>query len=326
MLSIDQLAGLLAGLGVALLAGGLARAQDVAAFRARLRAFVDVPATRKQMPVRTTARRAGAGSIWPRLPILRGLRVLPEQITQAGLALTIQQFVAIQALGGIAGVLAFLVVANKLELFGIFTLIFASAGVLFGYWLPKLSLSLLRLRRLGQFERRFPGTVDAIANALQAGLSLPQSLEAIARETPAPVGTEFGRVVREMGMGLSINDALAGLFQRVPLVDLDMFVTAINIQYRIGGNLSQILRTIAHTVRERLRIRAEVKTLTAQQRLSSVIVSLAPVVIAVFVSFVNPTYMSALFEPGLGRVMLVMAVAGIAVGFYAMMRIADIEI
>ena len=183
-----------------------------------------------------------------------------------------------------------------------------------------------RARRLSKFEQRFPNAVDTIANALEAGLSLPQALESIGREMPPPTGVEFSRVVRELDMGRPLSEALHGLLERVPSVDVDIFTTAIEIQYKIGGNLSTILQTISHTVRERLRIRGEVSVLTAQQRASSWIVTGAPIAIAVVISLLNPEYMGRLFEPGIGRVLLGYAIVSVAVGFYVLQRIADIEV
>src|SRR5258708_4703596 len=115
-------------------------------------------------------------------------------------------------------------------------------GLAAGLALPWLFLRFKRGRRLLRFEAQFASALDSLANAMEVGLSLSQALEMLAREMPAPLGPEFGQVVRELGMGLPIGEALDGLVERVPLGDLEIFVAAVHIQHRTGGALSQVLR------------------------------------------------------------------------------------
>jgi len=164
-----------------------------------------------------------------------------------------------------------------------------------------------------------------MANSLRAGYSLVQTMEMVARESKDPIGGEFKRVVHDVGLGMSIDQAMAGLMARVPSEDLDLLVTAISIQHEVGGNLAQILTTIGHTIRERVRIQGEVGVLTAQVQLSGTIVSLIPVVLGVLLFVLNPSYMSGLFKwPYL--IMPIASVIMTTAGFFIMRKIATIEV
>src|SRR5688500_13770688 len=165
-----------------------------------------------------------------------------------------------------------------------------------------------------------------MANAIQVGQSLPQAIELIGRDMPAPVGPEFSQVVRETGLGVPFDQALDGLAERLGLRDVEIFVAAVHIQYRTGGNLSDTLRGIAKTIRERLRIRGEIRVLTGQQRISAYIVSALPLAIAVTIKVTSPTYFGRHLEPGPVRSLVVGGVLLVVAGFYVLRRIADIEV
>ncbi|HET9492594.1 MAG TPA: type II secretion system F family protein, partial [Chloroflexia bacterium] len=151
------------------------------------------------------------------------------------------------------------------------------------------------------------------------------SMELVSRESPDPIGTEFKRVVREVGLGLTPQDALANLLRRMPSDDLDLLITAINIQYEVGGNLAQILDTIAHTIRERVRIKGEISVLTAQGRISGYIISALPLIIAVVITVINPTYMNTMWAfpwilmPVCGGILMI-------IGFLTIRKIVNIEV
>jgi tight adherence protein B len=321
-----QLLGVLAGLAVISVALGLGLRTERAQMELRLATFLGGwrPAT--------AATGAGAARRPPppdlRHPLLRRARLgAPAHLlAQAGLSLSPTSYLLIQLTAGLVGLGLARLIAIRLQLEGLPHLALLAQGLGIGLAVVRLALALLRKRRLQRFERQFPLALDNISNAIQAGLSLPQALELVARDLPSPVGTELGTVVREMGMGLSIEEALDHLEDRVPLSDVEIFVAAVHIQYRTGGNLSDILRSIAHTVRERLRIRAEIRVLTAQQRISAYIVSALPLMIALALKFLSPSYFEKLMQPGTMRGLVLMAALGMVCGFYTMMRIADIEV
>jgi tight adherence protein B len=187
-------------------------------------------------------------------------------------------------------------------------------------------LRFLENRRVTRFENQLAQAVDVMVGALQAGSSLPQAFEMVSREMPNPIGEEFGRLMQEMKFGIGIDHGMQSMVERVPSLDLDMMVSAIKIQYRVGGNLSHILKTIAHTIRERVRIRGELRTLTAQARLSSYIITGMPVVVVLALMVISPNYIMKLFDPGITRVLLLGGIMGIAAGYYVMKRIATIEV
>jgi tight adherence protein B len=148
----------------------------------------------------------------------------------------------------------------------------------------------------------------------------------VARDAPEPTKSEFQRVTREVALGLSSQEALQNLVRRINSEDFDLVVTAIAVQHEVGGNLAQILDTIGHTIRERIRIKGEIRVLTAQQQLSGYVISLLPVVLGFIIYMMNPNYMSGLFTPGIYMAMPICAGLGIVLGFVIMKKITDIEV
>src|SRR5690606_32429750 len=145
-------------------------------------------------------------------------------------------------------------------------------------------------RRLHAFENQLSDTLNLWVNALRSGYSVLQGMEAIATELPPPISREFERVVQEVRLGLSLEQALANLVRRMPSEDLDLIVTAINIQREVGGNLAEILDIISHTIRERVRMKGEIRTLTSQGRLTGWVIGLLPLILAFLVYSINPRY------------------------------------
>jgi tight adherence protein B len=133
-------------------------------------------------------------------------------------------------------------------------------------------------------------------NALRSGYSVLQSMEAIAKESPEPTAAEFKRVVMEVQLGIPMQDSLDHLLGRMPSDDLDLVNTAVNIQREVGGNLAEILESIAHTIRDRIKLKGEIRVLTSQGRITGWIISMLPVVLTIFLYIVSPSYMSNLVE------------------------------
>lgn len=164
-----------------------------------------------------------------------------------------------------------------------------------GWTIPSIYLGMRAKRRQKQFVDQLGDTIGLMANSLRAGYSLLQTMELIAKETPAPMSDEFRRVVREVGLGISPNQALNNLLRRVPSEDLDLMVSAINVQHEIGGNLGQILDVIGETIRERVRIQGEISVLTAQQQMSGNVITAMPLLIGFGLFMMNPDYMAQMF-------------------------------
>ena len=170
--------------------------------------------------------------------------------------------------------------------------------------------------------------LNLMVNGLRAGYSTLQAMEAVSKELPSPICEEFRRVVQEMQLGISMESAMANLLRRIPSDDLDFVITAINVQREVGGNLSEILDTISFTIRERVRIKGEIRVITAQVRVSGTILSLIPIVLTLVLWFLNPEYLMSFADAGpfcaIGAGILVVVL--ISLGYFIMTRIAAIEI
>jgi tight adherence protein B len=202
-----------------------------------------------------------------------------------------------------------------------------------GFWLPKFWLGRRKSSRLKAFNSGLADTIMLLANSLRAGSSFLQSVEMVVREAQAPISTEFSRVIREVNLGLPLDDALANLGRRMKSDDLDLMITAIAIQHQVGGNLAEILDTIAFTIRERVRIKGEIKTLTAQQRMSGYVVGFLPVALVLLLQVIAPSFMSPMFVSppaafGLPLGLLILGLGGLmmGIGFIFIRRIVDIEV
>src|SRR6188472_1268626 len=206
-------------------------------------------------------------------------------------------------------------------------------GLLVGFFLPRFWLGRRKSGRLKSFNKQLPDTITLIANALRAGSSFLQAVELVVRESRPPISTEFGRVIREVNLGLSFEVALENMVRRVRSDDLELMATAIAIQHTVGGNLAEILDSIAFTIRERVRIKGEINTLTAQQRLSGYVVGFLPIALAGFLFIAAPGFMQPMFDPrasigGLPAGVVILFVGGFAMfmGFMFIRRIVDIEV
>ncbi|MHB1132081.1 MAG: type II secretion system F family protein [Chloroflexota bacterium] len=191
---------------------------------------------------------------------------------------------------------------------------------------PRFYVSFRQQRRLTAFNQQLADTCGMLTNAMRSGYSLLQAMEMVSREGPSPTAEEFQRVVREIGLGLSPEQALANLVRRVNSDDLDLMVTAINVQHEVGGNLAQILESIAHTIRERVRVKGEIKTLTSSVSCSGNVVSMLPVGLAFILFLINSEYIMTLFKPGFVLCLPGTALGGIIAGWTVMRKITDIEV
>jgi tight adherence protein B len=203
-----------------------------------------------------------------------------------------------------------------------------AAATLFGavgWFLPRFWLGARKAKRLKAFNNQLADAIALMSNSLRSGLSLLQSMEMISREAEPPMSQEFQRVVSEIGLGIGAQDALLRLARRVPSEDLDLLVTAILVQFEIGGNLSRILDSIANTIRERVKLQGEIRTMSAQGRMSGYILSGLPLAIGGILLLIAPSYMARLFTPGPWLVLPVIAGVGILMGMLVIRRLVAIE-
>jgi tight adherence protein B len=330
-MSSADLAAVIAGGGILMMTFAVFQLASQAFLNTRLRVFVRRGANVQQLVsvrrARKESRLAWIEQLNRRLRSANYAKKLQGNLVRAGVDMQASRFIVVQMIGAAVAFLAVWYFAGQVpDLKGIGSLALAIPAMAIAWYVPNVTLKFLEGQRLGKLEKQLPTTIDAMAGALQAGSSLTQAMEMASREVAPPIGHELSIVVREMAVGVPMQDAFSRMLERARSLDLDMLCTAIAIQHRIGGNLSQILRTISHTIRERLRIRGEISILTAQQRMSGYIVSALPVLIVGALFVIAPTYIMKLFQPGVARLMLIMGVFGMLAGFYALQRIADIEV
>jgi tight adherence protein B len=168
-----------------------------------------------------------------------------------------------------------------------------------------------------------------MVNGLRAGYSTMQAMEAVSKELPPPISDEFRRVVQEMQLGLPMEKALDNVLRRIPSEDLDLVVTAVNVQREVGGNLAEILDTISYTIRERVRIKGEIRVLTSQVIYSGRFLAMIPVLLSLALWILNRPYMMEFFNPEtriIGIPMLIVGVLMVLIGYYVMTRLANIEV
>jgi len=199
-------------------------------------------------------------------------------------------------------------------------------GFLVGYMMPRFWVGRRISGRLNAFNKQLPDTITLLSNSLRAGSSFLQSIELVSREGGPPMSEEMGRVVREVNLGLGMEEALHNLVRRIKSDDLDLMVTAIGIQQQVGGNLAEILDTIAFTIRERVRIKGEINTLTAQGRVSGYLVAFLPIGLGAALNAINPAFMQPLFTQTIGRILIGVGAVMMTIGFLAIRKITDIKV
>ena len=201
-------------------------------------------------------------------------------------------------------------------------------GAIVGFFLPRIYVKRQQAVRLTKFNDQLGDMLNLMVNGLRAGYSTMQAMEAVSRELPTPISDEFRRVVQEMQIGIPMDKALENLLRRIPSEDLDFVVTAINVQREVGGNLSEILDTISFTIRERVRIKGEIRVMTAQVRTSGLVLALIPMFLATALWFISPDYIGGFFSQGpvCGWIAIGVIVGMIVAGYFVMMKIADIEV
>ncbi len=190
-----------------------------------------------------------------------------------------------------------------------------------GFWLKRRKTS-----RLQKMESQLVELLQMLSSGLRAGFGLLQALEAAGEQTPVPLQIEVRRALRDTAMGASVDQALTSLNERVGSADFDIVITAILIQRSVGGNLAEILDNVAHTMRERERIRGEIRTLTSQQRMTGYVIGGIPIGLLIIFSIISPEFTGTLFTDPLGRMMLMGAAVSETLGFIVIQKIVNIEI
>ena len=201
----------------------------------------------------------------------------------------------------------------------------AATLAVIGAFLPIVFIKIKKGNRIKAFEAQLGDTLIMMCNGLRSGFSFQQTMENVATDMPAPIGMEFGKVCNEIRYGATMEDALNNMVDRVKSPDLMLVVSAVLIQRTTGGNLSEILTSISQTIRDRIKIKGEINSITAQGRMSGLIIGALPVCIAAVLMVVNPDYMSTFFSTSAGNVMLAVSIVMEVLGFFAIRKVVTIE-
>jgi tight adherence protein B len=241
------------------------------------------------------------------------------QLARADLKLTVAEYFSLHIIAGFGAFLVgwFIIFGNPIA--------GAIAGVA-GMFFPRFYVARKQGQRLRGFENQLPDTLSLWVNALRSGFSVLQAMESIGKESPEPTATEFKRVVQEVQLGIPMEDALAHLISRLPSEDMDLVVTAVNIQREVGGNLAEILDSIGHTIRERIKLKGEVRVLTSQGRITGWVISMMPILLTLLLMVISPDYMGGMVENRMcGWPMLGCGLGLIGTGAAVIQKIVNID-
>ena len=326
-MSIPLVFGLIAGAGIFLLFVGIAQMRRAAGgsedFQARLAAYGVTTAGATALPpasgfreslnrlFQPAADRVGRGNV------KKGKPSVAEQLLRADLKLRTSEYFMIQI--GSAVVVGLIVYVRFQSLFGLL-------AAFLGYLLPGFYVKYRINQRLKAFNNQLGDTLTLLSNAIKAGYSFAQAIDTVAKNAVPPIADEFGRAVREMNLGGSPDEALQNITKRIASADFDLVATAYAIHRTVGGNLAEILDNIAYTIRERVRIKGEIATLTAQARASGTLITFLPIVLATFMFFVTPTYFRPMFSSIIGWGLLVFGAFMIFIGNLIIRRVVAIEV
>ncbi len=204
--------------------------------------------------------------------------------------------------------------------------VLAGLGVILGSVLPYTYASYRRSKRFQKFEELFPEAIDTLARAVRAGHAFSTALELISNEVSEPVATEFRKLFEEQKYGLPLRDALLNLAERLPLVDVKFFVTAVMLQRETGGNLAEILDNLSYLIRERFKIMRQVRVYTAQGRLTMLLLMGLPPVIVVTMLVLNPSFILPLFADPIGHTLIVLGVTLQTIGYFVIRKVIRIQV
>ncbi|MFN7035602.1 MAG: type II secretion system F family protein [Bellilinea sp.] len=247
---------------------------------------------------------------------------ISQELSRADLKLRPGEFIALI-------VISIIMTAGVGYVIGQYSIVTAVIGGIIGAFLPRFYVKRQQNKRLIRFNEQLSDMLNLMVNGLRAGYSTMQAMEAVSKELPPPISDEFHRVVQEMQLGITMEKALDNLLKRIPSDDLDLVITAINVQREVGGNLAEILDTISFTIRERVRIKGEIRVLTTQVMYSGKFLSLLPLLLIATLYLLNRDYIMTFFKPEsvpCGYIALGVAAILIISGYFTMTKLADIEV
>jgi tight adherence protein B len=243
---------------------------------------------------------------------------IQKMLAQAGMSLRAGNFLGISALAGVVATFLGYVFSNRVEV--------AWIAMLLGFVLPYSYASYRRNKRFERFEELFPEAIDTLARAVRAGHAFTTALEMITDEVAEPVAGEFRQLYEEQKFGMPVRDALINLTERMPLVDVKFFVTAVMLQRETGGNLAEILDNLSYVIRERFKIQRQVRVYTAQGRLTmALLMGMPPIIVAVMLAL-NRDFIRPLFSDPIGHTLLVAGITLQTVGYFVIRKIIRIQV
>ena len=243
---------------------------------------------------------------------------IQKMLAQAGLSTRAGNFLGVCALAGIVACIAAYLVSRRIEA--------AWIGLLVGALIPYSYVSIRRNKRFEKFEELFPEAIDTLARAVRAGHAFTTALEMITNEVSEPVAGEFRQLYEEQKFGMPVRDALLNLTDRMPLVDVKFFVTAVMLQRETGGNLAEILDNLSYVIRERFKIQRQVRVYTAQGRLTMALLMGMPPIIVMVMLVLNPGFIHPLFADPIGHTLLVAGITLQTVGYFVIRKIIRIQV
>jgi len=245
------------------------------------------------------------------------MEILKTRIAQADLNWSVGRVTISMAL---AGAIVFLILVRYLGFWA------ALAGAVLAALAPYSYILHLRNKRFRKFSENFPDVLDSLARALRAGYPLSASMDMIAAETVAPVSTEMRKTSAEANLGVGWNRALENLGQRVPLLEVNLFISAVQLHSRTGGKLSDVMSNLAENMRESIALHGEIRSLAAHGKLTGLILTILPIVIALMMMYVSPGYMEVLYNHPYGKNLITAAVVCLILAHFAIRKIVDIKV
>ncbi|MBS3977839.1 MAG: type II secretion system F family protein [Syntrophomonadaceae bacterium] len=246
------------------------------------------------------------------------LQALDKELLKADLPVKAEEFLALTLAAALLPAILLMVLTGKGILVILWVLVITCIAFLF--------LKQEQRKRSTAFDRQLADSLGTMANSLRAGFGFLQAIEMISQESRPPLATEFQKTLKEIRLGVTTEDALQHLCQRIASQDLELIITALLIQRQVGGNLAEVLDRISHTIKERNRIRGEIKTLTAQGRISGMVIGALPFGLGLFLMIVNPEYIGALFQHPMGLALIGAGFAAQAVGVVVIRKIVNIQL
>ncbi|MDW7740442.1 MAG: type II secretion system F family protein [Bacillota bacterium] len=258
------------------------------------------------------------GQIGRVIPRKNRFENIQSNLIKAQVFMRAEEFVGLTLLVGVAFYLVVFLLSDSVLL--------GLLGGLIGLYIPGMIINSKKRKRSLQMTEQLPEALNIISSGLRAGFSFPQAVSIVVREMEPPLAVEFSRVLRENRVGKPMDEALTDLLDRVENDDLELLVTALLIQRQVGGNLAEVLDSISHTIRERVRIKGEIRTLTAEGRISAIILSLLPIFIAGVIVLLNPDYILTLVQEPIGIILIAGAICMQVVGIFIIRKIVAIDV